>query len=314
MLRSWWKRIEAFLSGSKTSLLRRVLLTSILVVPALIFVAYQTWRSWEELRNYEWNVQPALWSVVFLGYTAALSCLLVAWNYIMGRLGKVSRFRTNARLYVLSGLSKRLPGFLWYMAGRALLYREEGVPTSISLTGSALELALTATSGLLAYFFTLPFIQTLPLGGFRLLIAGLLLVAGVALLQPAVFNRVLSFFLRRMGSQAEIQVTYRDILPPIPLYMLAWGIGGVVIYALSYSVYPLPIEVLPTAMSIWAASGTLTLLLSTFMLGFGTREIALSILLNLILPQPLAIVVALLFGLIYVLSELFWAGVLALWR
>jgi len=310
-----WKRLSQWLTDRKDrSLARRALLTLLLVGPALAFIAYQTWTNWGQLRSYQWEVRPWLWGLGFLGYSAALTCLLVAWSYLIGRLGGKARFRTNARVYCLSGLSKRIPGFIWYMAGRALLYREEGVPASISVIASALELALTATVGLLTFFLMLPFVGNLPQQDTLLIVAVALLAVGAVILQPAIFNRIVGFFLRRLGSQAQVRVTYRDILPTVPLYLLAWAIGGGMLYVVIQSVYQLPLEMLPSIIGIWAASGTLTMLLSSFLFGMGVREVTLSLLLTVLLPQPMAVVVALLFGLIFVLSELAWAGIFALLR
>lgn len=311
MLRSAWERLTTWLAGGKNSLLRRALLSAVLVVPALVLIAFQTWRNWEQLRTYTWALRPELWAVAFLGYSLALNVELFAWNRMMARLGGMNSFRRNARLYCVSNLSKRLPGVVWYLAGRALLYREEGVPASVALTGSALELAMMAATGPIVYFAVLPFAGGV-LSGWMLLAAVGALVGGAVLLQPAVFNRLVAFFLRRMGSAARIEVAYRDVLPLVPLYLVAWGIGGPALYAVACSVYPLPLAVLPTITSIWVASGTLTLLISTFLFGFGVREVALSLLLTAVMPQPLPVVVALLFGVIMVVSELIWTGIYSL--
>ncbi len=314
MLRSLWNRLERWSLGGGRSPWRRALLSLLLLGPALAFIAYQTWRNWEQLRQYEWQVRPAFWALAFAGYTVALFCLLAGWNRIMGRLGGVTHFRKNARLYLLSGLSKRLPGFVWYMLSRALLYKDEGVPAPVSLAGSALELALLMTSGLLAYFLILPFLGQAFLEGPRLLLLLALLLLGAVLLQPAVFNRILRFFLRRLGSSVQVEVTYRDLWPLLPLYLFAWGVGGIVLYVTARSVYPLPLVALPTTMSIWAAAGTLALGISSFLIGTGVREITLTFFLTAVLPQPLAVVVALLFWLLYVLFELTWTGLVSLWR
>jgi len=312
-MRSLWNRLNQWLSGGKKSLLRRALLTAVFVVPALAFIAYQTWRNWEQLRTYTWNLRPELWVLAFGGYTVALNIELIAWNRIMARLGGMASFRRNARLYCVSNLSKRLPGVVWYLAGRALLYREEGVSASATLAGSALELAMMAATGPVVYFGVLPFTGGV-LRGWMLLAALGALIGGAVVLQPAIFNRIVAFFLRRLGSSAHIQVTYRDVLPLVPLYLVAWGIGGPVLYVVTYSIHPLPLATLPLLTSIWVASGTLTLLIGTFLLGFGVREVALSLLLTSVMPQPLPVIVALLFGLILVVSELVWTGIYSLLR
>ncbi len=290
----------------------RTVLTALLLAPPLVYIGYLTWQNWGKLRQYQWELHVGPWALSFLGYSAALACLLLAWHSLIGRLGGKARFMTNARVYCLSNLPKRLPSFVWYMLGRTLLYQEAGVTASVSLTGSALELAMTATSGLLAYFLTLPLAGGILQEGWRLAVAGGLFLACVIVLQPAIFNRIVGFFLRRMGSQERVTVAYRDILALTPLYLLAWVAGGAMLYAVVGSVYPLPLQALPTAIGIWAASGTLTLMLSSFLLGFGLREVTLSIFLTALVPQHLAVIVALLFGLTFLVAEMAWTGIFAL--
>jgi len=313
MLRTLWHRLNGWIAGGQRPLLRRALLSAVLVVPALAFIAYQTWRNWEQLRTYAWQVRPGLWALAFLIYSLSLNVELAAWNRIMGRLGGRANFRLNARLYCVSNLSKRLPGVVWYLAGRALLYREEGVPAPVALAGSALELAMMAATGPVVYFVVVPFAGGV-LRGWMLLAAVGALVGGALVLQPAVFNRLVAFFLRRMGSPAQIEVSYRDILPLVPFYLAAWGLGGPMLYTVIGSVYPLPLAALPAVTSIWVASGTLTLVIGTLLLGFGVREVALSLLLTAVMPQPLPVVVALLFALILVVCELIWTALYSLWR
>ncbi len=313
MLTSFRERALTWLSGNRRTLLR-VLLFLFLVVPAVAYIGYQTWKNWDQLVSYRWSIRPGLWALSFLAFTAALGCTLVAWSRLVGRLGVGVRFRTNARIYCLADLSKRLPGFIWYMASRVLLYQGEGVAASIPLAGSALEMALMATTGVLTYFLTLPFTGAAFSGGLRLLVAGAVLLVSAILLQPAVFNRLVGFFLRRLGSQMQVRIAYRDILPLIPVYLLAWALIGVTLYLISCAVYPLPLEVVPTMIATWAASGTLTMLISSFLFGFGTREVTLSVFLAAMMPQPIAVVVALIFSLSLLVGELIWTGIFALWR
>lgn len=314
MARVDWREVWARLVANHHGLIRRLLLSGVLLLPAVAVIVYQTWRGWDQLRSYQWEVQPWLWAFGFLGYSLSLVCLLVAWNYLMGRLARVTRFHTNSRLYLISGLSKHLPGCIWYMTSRTLLYQEEEVPAPVSLAGSALELTLIATSGVITYLLTLPFAGDSLQGWLRILVGLALLLVGATFVQPAVFNRIFGFFLRRMGSQTLVQVSYRDILPVIPLYLAAWAIGGGWLYAMISSVYELPVQTLPTVLNIWSASGTLTLLLSAFLFGVGSREVTLSLLLGFIMPQPIAIVVTLLFGLMMTVGELVWVGIFALWK
>lgn len=291
----------------------RFLLTALLIVPALAFIGYRSARNWDQIRDYRWTFHPGFAALALAGYVLALLCVLWAWNRLMGRLAGFTNLGENARILCLSNLPKRIPGSIWYMAGRAYLYGQHGVAVSATLTAMALEIALTTVAGLVTYLLTLPLVAGAgtPL---RLGIAlGLLLLLGIGL-QPALFNRALAFLLRKLGSQTQIRIDYRDLGIPLLIYVLAWCVGGATLYATIRAIYPLSWPQLPAVVGTWAASGAIGLLASTFLFGFGVREVALSVLLAALMPQPLAVGVAILFWFLLTIGDLISAGVLALIR
>jgi len=115
-----------------------------------------------------------------------------------------------------------------------------------------------------------------------------------------------------LGSAVRVKITYREILPLFPAFLLAWIFPGAGLYVLSRSLYTLPLAVLPDILAMWAISGTLSMLASTFLMGSGVREVALSFLLAMYMPQPIAVVVAILFWFVITIGEVFWAGMFSL--
>jgi uncharacterized membrane protein YbhN (UPF0104 family) len=291
----------------------RILGAALLVLPAVGYIAYRSYRNWDQLRAAAWSFRPAYWALTLVGYALAAVCVLWAWNRIAGQLTPVKRFGQNARLYCLSNLPRHIPGSIWYMAGRSYLYKEVGVPASLTMAGIALEVFLTTVAGLLTYLLSLPLAGALGAAPLRLGIALGLLALALLFLQPPVFNRVLGFFLRRFGSQEQVRITYRGLLPPLLAYVLAWGIGGVTLYTVVLSVYEqVPWQEIAVVIGIWAAAGTVGLLASTFLVGFGVREATLSVLLTVLIPEDRALVVAILFWFLLTGGDLALAGLFAL--
>ena len=287
----------------------RALGTALLVLPAVGYIAYRMVQNWEQVRASPWSFQPVYLMPVFLGYLLALFAVLWAWNHIVGQLTPLRRFALNARLYCLSNLSRHLPGAIWYMAGRAFLYSQVGVPPSHTLAAIALEVLLTTTAGLLTYLLSLLWIGSPGAVPLRLGLALGLLALALGFLQPPLFNRILTFFLRRFGSREEMRITYRTLLPPLLAYLLAWTFGGATLYALIRFIYASPPwQEIPGVIGIWAAAGTIGLLASTFLLGLGVREVALGTLLLALLPEERAIAVAVLFWFLLTGGDLATAG------
>lgn len=288
----------------------QVLLTVLLIGPAIAVIGLRTYQNWDVLRQHTWCFRPGFWAAALLGYSLALLSLLWAWNRIMGQLGGVYRFRTNARIYCLSNLSKRIPGAIWYMVGRVHFYQGEGVRTSVTLAGTALETVLLAATGIVTVLFVQPFAQTQ--WSFRLGAALLVLPIALIILQPPVFNRIVHFFLDRLGSDAQVEISYRGLFPVFAAYLAGWILPGIGLYMLVTSFYPLPWKMLPDIVGAWALAGTMGLLVATFLLGSGVREITLSFLLVAHMPQPMAVLAAVLFWLVIMVGETLWAGVFVL--
>jgi hypothetical protein len=288
----------------------RPLLTFLLLAPAVAIIAYNTYRNWGTLRQYSWEPRYGLWGAALLVYALAFLSVSWGWNHLMGRVARFSRFRSNARIYSLSNLPRRVPGPFWYMLGRVHLYQAEGVPASDTLAGTALEIILLATTGIGTYFLAQPFSASRDV--LRLGVALGLLIGALVALQPAVFNRVARYLLRRLGSEAHIEITYRGLLVPGLAYLAGWVLTGMSLYLVVLSLYPLPWTGIPEIIGAWAASGTVGLLASLFLLGIGAREVALSFLLAASMPTPMAVIVAILFWFLLTIGEVAWAGVFAL--
>jgi len=292
----------------------RMIATALLVLPAVGFIAYRSYQNWDQLRASAWSFRPAYLGLTLLGYLLALGSVLWAWHRIVGTLTPLRRFGQNARLYCLSNLPRHIPGSIWYMAGRSYLYSQVGVSPSLTMAGIALEVFLTTAAGLLTYLFSLPLAGALGTAPLRLGIALGLLALALLVLQPPIFNRVLSFFLRRFGSQEPVRITYRSLWPPLLAYIGAWIVGGLTLYSAILVVYNLPWQEIPAVIGIWAASGTVGLLASTFLVGLGVREVTLAVLLTttLLLPEDRALVVAILFWFLLTGGDLLTAGLSAL--
>jgi len=309
-VKATWKRFWRWFQRQSDRPLRRLLLTVLFLGPAVAVIAYRTYQNRDVLRDYAWRWRPGFWGIALLSYSLALFAVLWAWNTLMGHLTGSSRFPSNARIYCLTNLSKRIPGPFWYLLGRVYFYRAEGVRASATLAATALEQVFFALTGMMVYFLTLPFsgrVRPLHLG-----VAAAIFFLALLLLQPPIFNRAARFLLRRAGSDARVQITYRLLLPVTVAYLLGWILPGLGLYGLAASIYPLPWSLLQSFVGMWAVSGTLSLLLSTVMLGSGVREVALSFLLVPYMPQPIAVVVAVLFWFIVTVGEVLWAGIFAL--
>jgi len=230
----------------------------------------------------------------------------------MSRLGEISDFGTNVKIYCYSCLPKHIPGVIWHIASRIYLYEERGVAYSVALLGTILETMILIVSGLLIYLLSLP-IDSLgkTIHGLRVSSALLIVIPLGVVLHRATFNRVFGFLSKRFKCPAVVSMTQRDMSILLFIYSLAWIVGGMVLYLLANAVCVVPISKLPALIGIWAATGTVSLITSFVLSGPGAITITMSLLLGNYVPLPVAIVISLLFRILLTVGEVFWALVLS---
>lgn len=269
--------------------------------------------NWEQLASYAWHLRPLPLVLSLVLYVAGVSLGVLEWSLIMGRLAGVHSLRKNAKIYSYSTLARRIPGTYWYVAGRMLLYDEEGVAKTTTAAGAVLELASTILSGLLVYLLSLPFCLSTYLAGlpsiWRSGYLGLLIgLLGVVFLRPSLASAVLSRLARFLGKQ-EVSVTFgtRDTLTWLTLHSLAWVVGGVVLYLLITALQPFPWTALPAAINMTAAAGLVGLVAFISPSGLGIKELTMAYLLSFYVPLPVAVVLTLLFRLWVISGDFLWA-------
>jgi glycosyltransferase 2 family protein len=278
----------------------------------LLFLVWAVYTNWGELGQYEWTAdwRFVLLAILFLG--APTSIGIIGWHRVMSHLGAMSDLRVNGRIFCYSSLPKRIPGVVWYIAGRMQLYKEVGVARRVTMLGTALETLLLIATGLLVYFASLLFPGSAS-STWQLppTIAALLLAPLVVALSPPVFNRVFGYLMRRLRYNGAISLTYGAIIELVLIYVLAWIVGGIDLYLLANAVYPVPIRLLPAVIGAWAAAGAVSFVASYLVQGMGITEATLAVLLSGFLPLPASIVISILFRILLTVFEVVWVLLLA---
>lgn len=278
----------------------------------LFFLAYGIYANWDPLRQHEWTVHYGYLTGACAVYGLCFLIVLLAWGGIMSSIGAMHDWRVNARIFCYSSLPKRIPGVVWYIASRVHLYKNEGVARSITLVGVALETALLFVTAIMVYLCSLFFPIAAPLAGrLRPTMAFLLLIPLLILLIPAVWNRVIGRLLSALHYPGRLSMKPGNLLGLTALYLVAWVLGGVDLYLLARAVYPVPPELAPAFIGAWAARGAISYLASYVIQGMGVSEVALSVLLSNYLPLSIAIMIAVLFRILLMVSEVVWALLVA---
>jgi uncharacterized membrane protein YbhN (UPF0104 family) len=278
-------------------------LTIALTLVAIFSFAALLYANWPTLRAFDWQIRPVPLLFSFLAYSLALALAILAWGKIMTAVGARIPWGEHIRVYCITNLARRLPGILWFVVGRVILYDQEKASKTAISVASALELVLMGLSCLMIGILAWPSMV-------REHLDPAWIVVGVVLSLVVVHPRVLRLPLHWLGDKsvhdAQTELHYGRVLSWLFLYGCVWLAGGLVLFFLIETLYPLPIERLPQVIGAWSLSGLVAVLAAVLPVGLGLRELALSLLLANILPEGIAVVVAILTRLLLTLYELIW--------
>lgn len=277
-----------------------------MIVISVGYFAYILAYNWSGLVSLKWQLTYSQIALFFILYSISLFLAGLGWDLLVGHFTRISSLRKNLKYYILTAPLRRLPAPLTYLFGRIYLYSQDGVYKSAIAVVSFLEWILILLSGAVVCLWLLPFWIS-PWIPYSSGVAVGVLVAGGLLIHP----KVIRFIFRLLVKKAPpISFKFFDILLWLVIYILVWIGGGLTLYIIVNSLYPLPLTSLPTIIGAWVLSGVITTLVTVTSIGFGLKELTLSFLLSFLLPSPLPVVAALLMRLCLFLCEIIWGALI----
>ena len=267
-------------------------------------------RGWHELIRYTWQFDWAPLAIGSLVYAGALMCSMGGWMMLMRSLRVEATWRQNAKFYLYSWMARRLPTPAPYLTSRVLLYEEIGVPKRLISVGLIWEnVLLIASSALLILLMLL----VTPIVGDHIPKYGVLGAVAISMLfvvHPALLSAIVNWALRRIG-KAPVEVGLRSSATALTLaiYAASWSAGGLILFFLIRTLYPIEWAMLPFIVQCWTLSGLISYIAFFAPVSFGVREVTLSYLLSLAIPLSVAIVIVVLVRVWNMVNELFWAFV-----
>lgn len=299
-LKIWINRIvPIFISGKA-----RNLLGGFFFLLTIIVIGRVLYTNWATFREHSWEIRPIwfLYTAVFFFLDLLLATWV--WHLFISRLTGFNNFRKNAKICWSANLARRIPGPIWYIAGRAILYEQEGIRKTTTTLLSALELAFFLVSGILTTLLILPFwifqdSEVYKPIQFWIFLA--ILPLGIALVHPRVLERLWQKVSREKLTH---HLLWRNTITWLWIYVLTWIIGAFVLFSVINIIYPLPLSELISTIGIWAFAGSISLAGALTISVVGLREVSLTLLLIQIIPSPIALIVAIGIRLVWLAGEL----------
>jgi hypothetical protein len=251
----------------------------------------------------DWNRVP--WSDIHLNYPLLLAAFGVAlfvylplfgvnWRVLLRSLGVRLPLLDSIAILCVSQLGKYIPGKVWFALGRIYLARRRGVPEAGTVVSTLMETGFALLSAALLFGLSLLLLPSGTVPG-RTYLAFLVIPPCLVLIYPPVLSRFINWLLARLKRpRVEINLTLARVLAVVGLYILMWLAQGIGFYLLVNSFYRLPLDRLPMLVGGYAIAWILGFLSLITPAGLGVREGILTFALRFVMPEPVAIIAALL--------------------
>lgn len=265
----------------------------------------------EELATYRWQIDWPFIPIAFLIFSLDLLYVIWLWSRMMAQFGVTLPFRTHVAYYAQANLAKRLPGTLWYIAGRAQLYEQHGVPMRLTTMCSGVEFMVSALSSAVigAIFIIYGLIgftnssETTLLRNATFIVIPLMCIVLMAL--PWIIQRLI----RRAGLVASSTISIGALAQLTLLYLGVWGLGGMLLFAIIRIYAPIELAILPYLIGCWGASSLISSLVIFLPTSFGLKEISLGVLLALVVPPSVAAITVIVARIAITAFEVLWSGI-----
>lgn len=262
------------------------------------FLAYTVWKSRDQLLPYLVKADYSQFLIVALVYLVALFLAVLNWAVIMHAFESSISFWMHAKIYLVSMVSRRLPGTIWYVGGRMIFYKRLGVPSIKTASASGIEFIISFVADALLAAIFIPI--GLNLSKIWLIPLVLVVVAGLLVLRPKTVEKIMI----KLNHPLAQPVSMSQVISWLLLRMALVLAGGVMIFFTIRIFTPLRFDSLLFvlgARALSGAAGMLTFLLPSSM---GASDLTLLAMLSTIIPTSLATVIALLVRIYTTLFEL----------
>jgi len=281
--------MEKVSSGQPPARVNRLRLASlvggVLALGCLGALAYLVYKEREVLAVYVLAADRRQLLAIGVWYAVDLAIFVGVWASIMERLGASLSFWRHLSFFCAANAAKRLPGTLWYVGGRALLYTRVGTPSRTVILGSAIEGTLTWVAGVAI---AVPFLAV-ALPDRRWLWIG----AGAVVLSVMLNPRSIRWLLRRAAKGEELAgIRLEHVYAWLGLYVGGWIVGGALLASVVALFQPVSAGQYPWIVGSWATAGSASMLVTFLPSNFGLTEVALTALLGQIVPAGVAVLVA----------------------
>lgn len=280
-----------------------------LVISIFGFLLWNIFTSWQTISSFSWRFKP---QDAFLLLAVLVPIYLInayAWHLVTRAIGGKVSFAKNLKVWMLSNLGRFLPGGFWQYAGRVHLLSKEGPSKTVAAAAVFVEGFFNLSVGALLALFFLTSLQLSVEGeGLRwILLIFVFLPLAFAVLSSERVATTLVHFLQKFTGRGNVLKTVRLPFRWVPFlgaaFFFQYFFAGTALFLLTRGAVDISFSLLPVFIGIFAASWLLGYITLFAPGGLGVQEASIAILLSPYIPFPVASILAVLFRILLLVSE-----------
>jgi uncharacterized membrane protein YbhN (UPF0104 family) len=243
--------------------------------------------------------------LILLSLVITMICTFLGgweWKLLLAGLGYDLEARKGLKIHLMANIAKYAPGYAWQVIGKAYLCEKATIPRKYTATSIALEIVFILSTGSLIVLLTLPATHLVEMSPAMVLgIYGLALVmGGIIFLGLPLSSR---WWTRFLGAENLHRVKWWLLSLAGLAIFLTWLLLGSGFCLLTAALYPFQVGQVPSLLFALTSSYLISLLIIFVPTGIGVRESALTFLLSVWMPPPIAALMAILTRLVLVVGE-----------
>ncbi|HEC35142.1 MAG TPA: flippase-like domain-containing protein [Anaerolineae bacterium] len=259
---------------------------------AALFLARALYTNWRKIPPQSLEIHPWWICLAVVGILGTILLQAVSWGMVLRFLGQEVGWSQGIRLWTVAQTAKYVPGSIWNWVARIYLSGREGMSLRITTLSILLENVFLVLACLLIVG-----VLGIPVDWFArlrwLILLPTLLIGLLFIFWPHLLTRIAGR-LRRENHKPPFSIGSKEVLMTATLYLLNMLLGGLVWFPFVRIFYRVPPSALPGLVGSVLFAFVVGYLAVFVPQGWGVREGLLSVLLAHYMPEPVAVVVAIL--------------------
>ncbi|WP_426592746.1 lysylphosphatidylglycerol synthase transmembrane domain-containing protein [Cellulomonas sp. McL0617] len=284
----------------------KLLGTLIVVGFVVVFVAGE----WSDILDAVHRLDAASIVGAFAFVLVGLFAAALSWRSVLAGMGSPLPVTAAARVYFLSQLGKYIPGSIWPVLAQTELSTEYGVPRVRAGSAALTQLVVGLVVGIAVAGATLSVASADALRAYWWLL--FVAVAGIVMLVPAVFNRVMVLARRVLRRPGGDEISGRTLLRSAAWALVMWVTFGAHLWCLAAGsgVSSANLGLLTTG--AYALAWVVGFVIVFLPAGAGAREAALVLAMAPVMDRSTALALALVSRALMIVGDFLCAGVAVL--